>query len=92
MDLFDITTQDTDYLTVSEIKNIAAREVPGVTARRYNRWLTQDGALVGQVLRNDYGKTQRVVRRVKLHVEDERPCVEPQAKKARVDTIPTTFE
>jgi hypothetical protein len=93
MDLFDITTEDTDYLTVSEIKNIAAREVPGVTARRYNRWLTQDGALVGQVLRNDYGKTQRVVRRVKLHVEDERPChVEPPAKKARVDTIPTVFE
>ena len=53
---------------MADIKRIAQREVPGVTAHRYNRWLKAEGCDVKATHWNrETSKSHRVVRRLVIN-------------------------
>ena len=65
---FTATQNDDDIVFVADIKRIAQREVPGVTAHRYNRWLKAEGCDVKATHWNrETSKSHRVVRRLVIN-------------------------
>ena len=65
---FSATQNDDHIVSVADVKRIAQREVPGVTAHRYNRWLKAEGCDIKATHWNrETGKSHRVVRRLVIN-------------------------